>query len=106
VIVICDDRSFAEVARDVSSVLGVVLDARESSYWGDPYFSDGSDDGLKLTLNSDPQFRDGDPPEESRFAPQAPEAQYVLWDADSESEVVERLRTAGIDARTVASSDS
>jgi hypothetical protein len=103
-IAIVDNRSLAELARHVSRTLDVQLHARESSYYGDPYYGGSAGSDLKLTLNEDPQFREGDPPEERRFAPHAPDAPYLLWEAEDEADVVERLRAAGLDARVVADS--
>jgi hypothetical protein len=103
VIAIVSTESLEEIASHVSEVLGVSLHPRESSYYGDPYYSAWPESELKLTLNRDPQYLPGDPPEERFFLAEAQDAQFVLWEADPEDERVELLRAGGLNARVVTS---
>jgi hypothetical protein len=43
----------------------------------------------------------GDSPDERYFVSEAPDAQFVLWDADDEDATVERLEDGGLHARVV-----
>jgi hypothetical protein len=85
----------AEVAEQVARALGVPFHARESSYWGDPYYSGPLSRGFRLTENLDPMFRAdlGDPPDEEAFFAEAPECRVLLWVTDEPVEAEELVRS-------------
>jgi hypothetical protein len=94
------------VAVRVTAALGVPFHARESSYYGDPYYSSPlPESSLKLTENADPQFLPNDPPEDAYFVAKASDCRYILWcDDDWGGEmatVVDRLRAVGLSARVI-----
>ena len=94
------------VAVQVAAALGVPFHARESSYFGDPYFSSPPPGySLKLTANADPQYLPEDPPDEVYFVAGASDCQYILWCDDDWAEetaaIADRLRAAGLVARVV-----
>ena len=84
------------VAEKVAAALGVALVPRESSYWGDPYYSGWPKSEIKLTENLDPMFRQGDPPEERWFCSEARDASYLIWETQGNEAVLAALRDAGL----------
>ena len=100
-IAIVADEPMAELAEPIGAVLGVELRPRSSGYYGDPYYSGWPDSDVKLTLNRDPMYRAGDPEEDRFFSAESPDARYVVWEADAESERVAELVAAGVTARVV-----
>ncbi len=89
------------VAATVSSALGLTLRQRDSSYWGDPYFSGWPESEIKLTSNLDPSFLEGDPPEERWFSASAHGATDLVWEAADPSAAVVALKAVGLDADVV-----
>ena len=82
------------VAEKVAAALGVALVPRESSYWGDPYYSGWPKSEIKLTENLDPMFRQGDPPEERWFCSEARDASYLIWETQGNEAVLAALQDA------------
>lgn len=99
-IAIVSDQTLEDLAAVVGQVADVPLRPRESSYYGDPYYSGSPVSDLRLTLNEDPMYRPGDAPEDRIFV-NVPEARFVLWDADPEEEFAKALPARGLDARVV-----
>jgi hypothetical protein len=89
------------VAAKVAQALGVSLQPRESSYWGDPYFSGWPESAIKLTANLDPSYQEGDPPDERWFSPSANDAAYLVWDSGDASAAAANLQAAGLNAEVV-----
>ncbi len=77
---IASTAPLAEIAERIAPILGLSLHARESSYWGEPYFSgplNGS--SVQLIQNCDPMYDEGiDPPDERWFASDAVDCPALL----------------------------
>jgi hypothetical protein len=98
---ITSDDPIDSVAAMVSEALGVTLRPRESSYWGDPYYSGWPESAIKLTANLDPMYREGDPVEDRWFSATAPEVVYLLWETDDPPAVAIALGAVGLNAAVV-----
>ena len=101
-IAITTDAPIEAVAATVAAALDLTLLPRESSYWGDPYYSAWPASAVKLTSNRDPMFTEGDPPEDEWFSSAASDAAYLLWDTDDPASALAALSAVGLDAKLIA----
>ena len=97
----CHDPDIDLLAQKLTNELSLVLETRDSSFWGD-YYIDKSEllAECRLYRNADPMFRsDMDPPEEYWFEPtfqEYPSLLSTFASLDAAQDFHEKLQNAGI----------
>ena len=70
----------AHVAMKLKISFGLSFSEHESSYKGIYWKYSGVEDSIvEVSFNSDPMFRNGDPPDEKYFQPKFKDFQVLLW---------------------------
>jgi hypothetical protein len=85
----CGDADLDAIASRLRALLSLLLEARDSSYWG-AYYCDKSRrfTELRLYANFDPMFLPGsDPPEERWFEPEDRDCATLLY-LDATADIV------------------
>jgi hypothetical protein len=95
-IAIKSNESIDALSAIVSAAIGIELHPRESSYWGDPYYSGWPDSEVMLTANLDPTFQQGDSPQERWFSSSSRDAPYLLWELPDRHAALVALSHAGL----------